>query len=193
VLFGDVNPSGKLPCTFPKRLGDSPAHALGAYPGRNGKEVYAEGLLVGYRWFDTKKVEPLFPFGYGLSYTKFEYSNLKLVDGTGASGPALAVQFDVANTGAREGAEVAEVYVRDAEASLPRPDKELKGFQKVLLKPGEKRTVTVPLDRRAFAYYDPQKGGWVAEAGDFSILVGASSRDIRLDGVYRLAQTTVEK
>jgi beta-glucosidase len=193
ILFGDVNPSGKLPCTFPKRLEDSPAHALGAYPGKDGKETYEEGLLVGYRWFDTKSVEPLFPFGFGLSYTRFEYSNLKLVEGKDANGPVLTVECDVANTGSREGAEVAELYVHDVESSLPRPNKELKGFQKVSLKPGEKKTISIPLDRGAFAFYDPQRSGWVAEAGDFTILVGASSRDIRLQGTYHLAQTTVEK
>jgi beta-glucosidase len=111
VLFGDVSPSGKLPCTFPARLEDSPAHALGAYPGKGGTVRYEEGLLVGYRWFDTKRVEPLFPFGHGLSYTRFEYSNLRLAEVKDAKGPALAVTFDVTNAGGREGAEVAQVYV----------------------------------------------------------------------------------
>jgi beta-glucosidase len=104
VLFGDVNPSGKLPCTFPKRLADSPAHALHAYPGTNGTEVYTEGLLVGYRWFDTKKITPLFPFGYGLSYTTFKYSDLNLVPGPAALGAPVTVEFELANTGSRAGA-----------------------------------------------------------------------------------------
>jgi beta-glucosidase len=193
VLFGDVNPSGKLPCTFPKRLEDSPAHALNAYPGANGVVRYEEGLLVGYRWFDTKNVEPLFPFGHGLSYTRFEYSGLKLVEGKDAKGPALTVEFEVTNTGAREGAEAAQVYVQDVQSGLPRPVKELKGFRKVALKPGEKQTVSVPLDRSAFAFYDPEKSGWVAEKGDFTILVGSSSRDIRLKGQFTLAQSSLEK
>jgi beta-glucosidase len=193
VLFGDVNPSGKLPCTFPKRLEDSPAHALGAYPGNDGTVRYAEGLLVGYRWFDTKNVEPLFPFGHGLSYTRFEYSNLRLVEGKGAKGPALAVEFDVTNTGGRDGAEVAQVYVRDVKPTLPRPLKELKGFRKVWLKPGERQTISIPLERGAFAFYDPQRRGWVAERGDFRIMVGSSSRDLRLEGNYTLARTTVEE
>lgn len=193
VLFGDVNPSGKLPCTFPKRLADSPAHALNAYPGRDGTVRYAEGLLVGYRWFDTKKVEPLFPFGHGLSYTRFEYSGLKLVASAGTKSPLLQVEFEVTNAGAREGAEVAEVYLQDVESSLPRPFKELKGFRKVRLKPGEKQTVSIPLARDAFAFYDPVKRGWLAERGDFRIMVGSSSRDIRLEGNFRLAQTSFEK
>lgn len=193
VLFGDVNPSGKLPCTFPKQLADSPAHALGAYPGKDGTVRYEEGLLVGYRWFDTKKLEPLFPFGHGLSYTRFEYSGLKLVEGKDAKSPALAVEFEVANAGAREGAEVAQVYVRDVESSLPRPFKELKGFRKVQLKPGEKQTVSIPLARNAFAFYDPGRRGWLAEKGDFRIMVGGSSRDIRLEGNFRLMQTSVER
>ncbi len=193
VLFGDVSPSGKLPCTFPKRLADSPAHALGAYPGTNGTVTYAEGLLVGYRWFDTRQVEPLFPFGYGLSYTTFKYSNLKLVRGGGGNSPLLSVQFDLTNTGKREAAEAAQVYVQNLHPRLPQPLKELKGFQKVALKPGEKQTVAIPLDRRAFAFYDPDQRAWAAEAGDFKILVGSSSRDLRLNGTCKLAQTVVEK
>lgn len=193
VLFGDVNPSGKLPCTFPKRLADSPAHALGAYPGKDGTVRYEEGLLVGYRWFDTKKLEPLFPFGYGLSYTRFEYNSLKLVEGKDAKSPALTVEFEVTNAGGREGAEVAQVYVRDVESSLPRPFQELKGFGKVQLKPGEKQRVSIPLARSAFAFYDPGRRGWLAEKGDFRIMVGSSSRDIRLEGNFRLTQTSLER
>ncbi len=218
VLFGDVNPSGKLPCTFPKLLADTPAAAGGpeAYPGlpnparpaaapgapgqrgggRGGNplipvsiETYSEKLLVGYRWYDTKKIEPLFPFGFGLSYTKFEYSNLRLVSG-GADG-AVIVQFDVTNTGGREGGEVAQVYVHQDHPALERPEKELKGFAKVDLKPGERQTLTVPLNPTSFAYYDPAKSGWVAEAGSFQIVVGASSRDLRLHGAYSLAQTSI--
>ncbi len=193
VLFGDVSPSGKLPCTFPKRLADSPAHALGAYPGTNGTVTYTEGLLVGYRWFDTRQIEPLFPFGYGLSYTTFKYSKLRLVQGGDANAPLLSVQFDLTNTGKREAAESAQVYVQDLHARLPRPLKELKGFQKATLKPGEKQTITIPLDRRAFAFYDPDQHAWAAEAGEFKILVGSSSRDIRLNGSFKLAQTVIEK
>lgn len=194
VLFGDVNPSGKLPCTFPQRLEDTPTYPGGgrAFPGVEGVEHYEEGLLVGYRWYDTKVIEPLFPFGFGLSYTSFAYSNLRLVPGTDASGPVVTVQFDLANTGEREGAEVVQVYVHQARPSLPRPAQELKGFQKVSLKLGEKQTVSIPLDPRAFAFYDPARRGWVAEPGTFTILVGSSSRDLRLQGDFQLPQTIVE-
>jgi beta-glucosidase len=189
VLFGDVNPSGKLPCTFPQRLEDTPTYAGGAraFPGAEGVEHYEEGLLVGYRWYDTKAIEPLFPFGFGLSYTSFAYSNLRLMPGTDAAGPVVTVQFDLANTGGRAGAEVAQVYVHQASPGLPRPARELKGFQKIALKPGEKQTVSIPLDARAFAFYDPARRGWVAEPGAFTILVGSSSRDLRLQGEFQLA------
>jgi beta-glucosidase len=193
ILFGDANPSGKLPCTFPRQLADSPAHHLNAYPGTNGVERYEEGLLVGYRWFDTKQIEPLFPFGHGLSYTRFDYSELKLAESAGTNGPLVTVDFELANVGDREGAEVAQLYVQDVQSTLPRPVKELKGFRKVSLKPGAKQTVSISLDRNAFAYYDPDKKGWIAEAGDFKILVGSSSRDIRLEGTFKLGQTTVGK
>jgi beta-glucosidase len=194
VLFGDVNPSGKLPCSIPKRLADSPAHALGvsAYPGTNGTVTYAEGLLVGYRWFDTKNIEPQFPFGFGLSYTEFKYSNLKLVPGDGAQ-EMVTAEFDVQNTGSRAGAEVAQVYVSQKNPSLPRPLKELKGFKKVFLQPGETQTVSIPLNHGAFAFYDPARSGWVAERGDFEILAGSSSRDLRLKDTFTFAQTSVEK
>lgn len=193
VLFGDASPSGRLPFTFPARLEDSPAHALGAYPGKDGTVRYEEGLLVGYRWFDAKKVAPLFPFGHGLSYTRFEYSNLRLVEDKSVKWPALAVTFDLTNTGDRAAAEVAQVYVSDLKSSLPRPVKELKGFAKVFLKPGERRTVAFDLYRDAFAFYDPARRAWVAERGDFRIQVGASSRDIRLESGFTLAQTSVGK
>lgn len=183
VLFGDVNPSGKLPCTFPARLADSPAHALGAYPGRNGVEHYSEGLLVGYRWFDTKHIQPLFPFGFGLSYTTFAYSNLRVERLPGGDGAVARVSVDIANTGPRDGAEVAELYVHEESPRLFRPEKELKGFERVFLKRGEKRTVTFLLGRRAFSYFDPAADGWVMDPARFDILVGASSRDIRASGV----------
>jgi beta-glucosidase len=168
VLFGDVNPSGKLPCTFPKRLADSPAHALGAYPGTNGTVRYAEGRLVGYRWFDAKHIEPLFPFGHGLSYTRFEYSALNVT-------PHF-VEFELANVGSRAGAEIAQVYIRGPEAY-----QELKGFRKVYLQPGEKQKVRIPLGKSSFAHYSPERGGWFVQAGPYTIRVGASSRDIRLE------------
>jgi beta-glucosidase len=195
VLFGDVNPSGKLPCTFPKRLEDTPAAAGGvrAYPGENGTEHYDEGLLVGYRWYDTRNVAPLFPFGFGLSYTTFEYSGLKLTAGADPAGPVATLEFTLTNTGARAGAEVAQVYVHQAKPGLPRPVKELKAFRKIFLRLGEKRAISIPLERSAFAFYDPEQHGWLAEQGSFQILVGASSRDIRLQGEFRMPQTTIAK
>jgi len=192
VLFGDVDASGRLPCTFPKQLADSPAHALNAYPGAGGVVTYTEGLLVGYRWFDAKQIEPLFPFGYGLSYTKFAYANLHLVQGGDPANPSVTVQFDLTNTGQRAGAEVPQVYVQQVNPSLPRPPKELKGFAKVLLQPGQTQKVSIRLDRSAFAFYEPDKKGWVAEKGDFKILLGSSSRDIRLQGVCQITQTVFE-
>jgi beta-glucosidase len=188
ILFGDVNPSGKLPCTIPKRLEDSPAHAMRAYPGDDGVVTYSEGLLVGYRWFDTKKVEPQFPFGYGLSYTTFKYSDLKLVPG-GANGALVEAQFDLENTGDRPGAEVAELYVHEDRPHLMRPEKELKGFKRIYLQPGEKQTVTIPLTQTAFGYYDPSQKSWVAQKDQFTILVGSSSQDIRLDADFTLPDT----
>jgi beta-glucosidase len=193
VLFGDVSPSGKLPCTFPKRLEDSPAHACKAYPGTNGTVHYAEGLLVGYRYFDTREIEPLFPFGHGLSYTHFDYSNFKLTQGTEAGGPLATVEFELANTGDQAGAEVAQVYIHQSQPGLPRPFKELKGFRKLFLQPHERRTVSIPLDQSAFAFYDPDQHGWLAEKGEYEIFVGSSSRDIRLSGKLALAQTRLSQ
>jgi len=189
VLFGDVDPSGKLPCTFPKRLADTPAAALDAYPGEKGTVVYTEGLLIGYRWYDMKNIEPLFPFGYGLSYTHFSYSNLNLVQGGEPTRLPLAVEFEIANAGGHAGAEIAEIYVEPAHPSVFRPVKELKGFAKVFLQPGEKQKVTVRLDENAFAHYDLGTRCWVAEKGEYKILVGRSSRDIPLTGEFHLAQT----
>ena len=189
VLFGDVNPSGKLPATFPKKLADSPAHALGNYPGTNGTVTYAEGLLVGYRWFDTKHIEPQFPFGFGLSYTTFKYSDLKLKPGDGTNEMATA-QFEIENTGERAGAEVAQLYVHENNPRLPRPEKELKGFKKVFLQPGEKQIVSIPLTGSAFAYYDPALKDWVAQPDSFEILIGGSSRDIRLRDTFKLPTQT---
>ncbi len=193
VLFGDVAPSGKLPCTFPKRLEDSPAHACKAYPGTNGTVRYEEGLLIGYRYFDTRKIEPLFPFGHGLSYTRFEYSDFKVTQSAETGGPLASVEFALVNSGDRAGTEVAQVYIHQSQPSLPRPYQELKGFRKIFLKPHERQTVSIPLDRSAFAFYDPGQRGWVAEKGEYEIFVGSSSRDIRLTGKFTLEQTSLNK
>jgi len=148
-------------------------------------------LLVGYRWFDTKEIEPLFPFGFGLSYTTFKYSNLNLMQSPDAVKLPGTVEFELVNTGKRAGAEVAQVYVQELHPTLPRPVKELKGFQKVLLQPGEKQLVSITLNRNAYAHYDPDRKAWVADAGDYKILVGSSSRDIQLTGKFHLPETTV--
>ena len=191
VLFGDASPSGKLPCTFPKALADSPAHAAGLarqFPGEGGKVFYDEGLLVGYRWNDAKNVEPLFPFGHGLSYTSFRYAALKPTLTAGAGGPTVSLELSVTNTGAREGAEVVQAYVRPLKPPVARPEKELKGFAKVSLKPGETKAVTIALGPRAFAYYDPEAKGWRVAKGRYELLVGASSRDVRLQDAVDVAQ-----
>jgi beta-glucosidase len=184
VLFGDVNPSGKLSQTWPARLEDNPAFIN--YPGENGRVVYGEGLFVGYRYYDVKKIEPRFPFGYGLSYSTFEYGNLRLDRAEYARGEAITVSVDVTNTGSRAGQEVVQLYVRDVESRLVRPEKELKAFAKVALEPGETQSVTLTLDERATSFYDDAQAQWVAEAGEFEVLVGASSRDIRCTGVFTL-------
>jgi beta-glucosidase len=184
LLFGIAGPSGKLPVTFPRRIEDSTAY--GHYPGENLHVEYGEGIFVGYRGFDRKKVEPLFPFGHGLSYTTFEYSGLTLSPANVKADGKVQVGVQVRNTGTRPGAEVVQVYVRDVESSLPRPEKELKAFGRVALQPGESRTLTFGLDQPALQFFDPGKGDWVAEKGTFEVLVGASSRDIRLKGTFSL-------
>jgi beta-glucosidase len=176
VLFGDVNPSGKLPTTFPRRLQDNPAYLN--YPGENGQVLYGEGLFIGYRYYDRKDIAPLFPFGYGLSYTTFAYRNLKLSKPKYAAGDTIQFSLDVENTGSRAGKEIVQVYVHDVQSRLMRPEKELRAFAKVALEPGETRTVTFILDEEALSYYDPKSKRWVAEAGEFQILAGSSSRDI---------------
>ena len=178
ILFGDVSPSGKLPTTFPVRLEDNPAYIN--YPGENGKVRYGEGIFVGYRYYDKKDIIPLFPFGHGLSYTKFKYSNLRLSAKKVSPDDALKVKVDVSNTGKVAGKEIVQLYVRDVTSTFARPEKELKAFEKIELKPGQKKTVTFALDREAFWYFDTARNGWSTEAGEFEILVGASSRDIRL-------------
>ncbi len=184
VLFGEANPSGKLPVSFVKEWKDSPAY--GHYPGENLQVEYAEGIYVGYRYFDTKKVEPLFPFGYGLSYTKFDYSDLKISPTQTSTGKPVEVSLRVRNTGSRPGAEVVELYVHDGHASVDRPVQELKGFHRVELAPGESKTVSFALDRSAMAFYSTAKKDWMTEPGQFDVLVGSSSRDIRVKGSFVL-------
>ena len=186
LLFGLASPSGKLPVTFPRRLEDSTA--WGHYPGENLHVEYAEGIFVGYRGFDRSRKQPLFPFGHGLSYTTFEVGGLTVSTPTVRAGGTVEIGAQVRNTGARAGAEVVQLYVRDVESSLPRPEKELKGFARVELRPGEARRVTFSLDAAALSFFDPGKGDWVAEKGAFEVLVGPSSRDLRLRGGFSLVE-----
>ncbi len=182
ILCGDVNPSGKLTVTYPRALKDTPA--FNNYPGRRNV-VYGEGLFVGYRHYDQREVEPLFPFGHGLSYTTFEYSEWTLPEVV-KRGETVKLYVKVKNTGAVAGKEVAQLYVRDVQAAVQRPVKELKGFAKVALQPGEEKTVAFELNERALAYYDPDQKAWVAEPGEFEALIGSSSRDIRLKAKFTL-------
>jgi beta-glucosidase len=184
ILFGVHNPSGKLPVTFPKQWPDSPAY--GHYPGDNLHVAYAEGIYVGYRGFDKKNVEPLFPFGHGLSYTKFDYSDLKISPAQVAAGQQVEVTMRLQNSGSRAGTEVVQLYVHDVKSSVDRPLKELKGFRRVVLNPGEARDVSFTLDKSALSFYSETKGDWVAEPGAFEVWIGASSQDIRLKGGFEL-------
>jgi beta-glucosidase len=195
ILAGKTNPSGKLPITIEKNFEDSPAHDyLPAgeklytgwgedmnmkYPVNNLK--YKEGVLVGYRWYDTKKIEPLFHFGYGLSYTSFTYSDIKTSKDKFTAGDKVEVSFTITNTGKVAGSEIAQLYVKDTHSSVMRPEKELKGFKKVSLAPGESKTITIILNTNDFSYWDESSSNWKAEPGDFSILVGGASNDIKLN------------
>lgn len=174
MIWGKINPSGKLPMSFPKTLEESPASKLGQFPGDSINVYYNDDIYVGYRYFDTYKVNTQFAFGYGLSYTKFLYSNLVI------KGKSLS--FTVTNRGSMAGAEVAQVYIKPGKSVLPRPEKELKAFDKIYLQPGEHRTVKITLDNTAFAYYNDVLSNWVTEKGIYGVLVGSSSGDIRLVG-----------
>jgi beta-glucosidase len=179
TIFGDVNPSGHLCCTFDKKFEDNPAFAY--YPGQNQGdsypvEPYTEGLFYGYRGYDKTGKDPMFPFGFGLSYTTFELSNLRAEK----SGSELKVSLDLRNTGNRSGAEVVQIYVGEAGCPFPRPLRELKGFSKVTLAPGETKRVEMALPRDAFAYWSPAAKAWTVDAGhQFNIEVGVSECDIR--------------
>ena len=178
ILFGDVSPSGKLPTTFPIRLEDSPAYIN--YPGDNQRVRYGEGIFVGYRYYDKKDVAPLFPFGHGLSYTSFKYGNLRLASKKVSADGTLKVKVDVTNTGRVVGKEIVQLYVHDVQSTVARPEKELKAFKKIELNPKHTKTITFSLDREAFWYFNDAKNEWLTDSGEYEILVGASSRDIRL-------------
>ncbi|MNX34492.1 Thermostable beta-glucosidase B [compost metagenome] len=178
VILGKVNPSGKLPWTMPKNIMDSPAHATNSFPG--GKEVkYAEGILVGYRWFDTKNIAPLYPFGYGLSYTTFAFENAKADKTSYDENETISVSVEVKNTGKVDGKEVVQLYASKSDSKVSRASKELKGFKKVLVKAGNSETVTIKLPVKELAYYDVASKKWIVEAGKYTLKVGNSSRDIK--------------
>jgi len=182
LLFGEFNPSGRLPISFERRWEDAAVHDT-YYPKNSEKKVaYSEGVFVGYRHFDKSGIKPLFPFGYGLSYSTFGYKNLTVSPAQVSHDQPVNVAFDLTNTGNRTGADVAEIYVGDRHAPVPRPRKELKAFKKVDLKPGETKHVEVSLDRRAFSYYDVKSHRWTVAPGDFDVYVGRSSVDIQLTG-----------
>ncbi len=213
VLFGNYNPSGKLPMTFPKNLEDVPASTPAQYPGSGpvapyiegyeydlakkeapgigGVAHYSEGVLVGYRHYDAKGITPLFPFGHGLSYTGFSYKDLKVspneVSRDGKHEPTVSVDLNISNTGSVEGAEVVQLYVgMPATSTVPQPPKQLKGFQKVMLKPGKQAHVHLVLEARALSYWDVKNHGWIVAPGTYQIMIGSSSRDIRLQGEVKV-------
>ncbi|AWB46611.1 glycosyl hydrolase [Paenibacillus sp. CAA11] len=192
LLFGDANPNGKLAETFPRKLSDNPSYLF--FPGEGDKVEYREGIFVGYRYYDTKHVEPLFPFGHGLSYTSFEYSGLSVNKKTIRDTDTVEVMLTIKNTGTTAGKEIVQLYVKDVESTVVRPEKELKGFVKVDLAPGEEKAVTFTLDKRAFAYYNTGLKDWHVESGEFELLVGASSKDIRLsESITVISTVSIEQ
>jgi beta-glucosidase len=191
VLFGDVNPSGKLPITFPKALADLPANTPEQYPGVEGSARYSEGISVGYRHFDAQKIEPLFPFGYGLSYTTFAYKNLIVTpqnfSTNSDSGQSAIVDVDVTNTGKKFGEAVVQLYLgMPSSDAIPQPPAQLKAFDKVALKPGQTRHVRLKLNARSFAYWDVNTHGWKIAPGIYRIMVGSSSRDFELQNSLQI-------
>ena len=198
VLFGDYNPGGHLPATFERREQDNPTFH-NYYPQDGGiKVLYKEGIFVGYRGYQHNKVAPLFPFGYGLSYTTFKFSNLKVTpgsngsgsNGSGSTGTAMQATFDVTNTGSRKGADVAQLYVGDPHSKVPRPIRELKGFERVELAPGETKHVAIPLDARSFAYYDVAAKKWAITPGKFIIEAGDSVETLPLKESVEVTKET---
>lgn len=182
VLLGDVNPSGKMPITLPKQLADTAPIALNDYNDKDS--LYKEGIFIGYRWFEQQNIQPLFPFGHGISYTQFELSNLKLPAKVSASSETTPINLTVRNLGKKAGAEVVQLYLHDVQASVERPEKELKGFQKVFLQPGEAKEITLHLSQRDLAFWDVNTQDWRVEPGEFQVMVGVSSADIRLQDSF---------
>jgi beta-glucosidase len=189
VLFGDVNPSGRLPISWERSLADNPSYAY-YYPTPGTLTIpYKDEIFVGYRGYEHNGTAPLFPFGFGLSYTTFKYSGLQISPGSGQG--AYEVGFDVTNAGSRAGADVAQVYIGEDHPKVPRPPQELKGYARVNLAPGETRHVTVPLDARSFTWYDEKAAAWHADAGSFTVHVSRSSADPQLKGTITLDQAIV--
>ncbi|WP_394494389.1 glycoside hydrolase family 3 C-terminal domain-containing protein [Shewanella sp. ENK2] len=178
ILFGDANPSGKMPITLPKSLQDTAPIALNDY--NETESLYSEGVFIGYRWFEQQKIAPAFPFGHGLSYSQFSYDNIKLSKSTMAEGGTMTITADITNTSGIDGAEVAQLYLHDIKASVSRPQKELKGFDKIWLKAGETGQVSFTLTQRDLSFWDINSNDWLAEAGKFTVMLGSSVEDIRL-------------
>ena len=181
VLLGDVNPSGKLPFTFPVKLEDNSAHSVGEFPGKGGQVNYKEGIFVGYRWNDKQNIKPLFGFGHGLSYTTFEYGKV-------TADKKEMTTSDKINTGHREGSEIVQLYIADLKSSLPRPVKELKDFGKLTLQPGETKTLSFTIDNTALSFFDDVKHTWTSEPGDFEAIIGASSTNTKSKIGFKLKQ-----
>ena len=185
VLSGKVNPSGKMPFTFPKRLEDSPAHALNAYPGDANVE-YKEGILVGYRWFDTKKIDPLYCFGHGLSYTNFNYAPIKTNKKVYNKGEKITATLTIKNAGKYAGKETVQFYVSDLSSKVMKAEKQLKAFKKVLIAPGKETSVSVSIDVNDLAYFDEATHKWVVEPGNYKLIAASSSKDLRQSAVFRV-------
>jgi len=189
ILFGQYNPSGRLPISMMKRWEDAPE--FGTYPETDGAVNYKEGIFVGYRYYDKSKVDPMFAFGHGLSYSQFEYTNLEVkTSDSSPDHPDIDVSVTVTNTSKTPGAEVVQLYVRDLAPQVERPMQELKGFQRVMLKAGESQVVKMKLDKLSFAYYDTGIHDWKARPGQYTLRIGASSRDIRLEGGVELGKSS---
>ncbi len=186
VLFGDVNPSGKMPITLPKKLTDTAPIALNDYNAT--ESLYSEGVFIGYRWFEQQNIKPTFAFGHGLSYTDFSYSNIKLSSDELSDDQKLTVMATITNTGKVAGAEVVQLYLHDKEASVARPEKELKGFAKVFLKPNQSKQISITLSRRDLSFWDVNSNGWLAETGEFEILLGSASDNIKLSAQFEYQQ-----
>jgi len=187
VLVGNVNPSGKMPMTLPRKLADTAAIALDDYNAQEA--LYKEGVFIGYRWFEQQNIKPLFPFGHGLSYSQFEYTNIAPSELNISDQNNIVISATITNTGSRKGAEVVQLYLHDESASVERPLKELKGFNRVELAPGESNIVTFTLTPRDLSFWDINTNNWLAETGQFNVMLGSSHTDIRLQTSFNYTNT----